>query len=195
MKKWFLAVIIPIFLVLLNYRLLVFNDSYYFDEFKELGVYDKFSKKDVEENTFELIGYFKGKNALESEFFNEKEKLHLKDVKNLIKKTNIIFWISATLLGLLVFLNRNSLSKPFFYGGILMIVVIFIFSMINFNFLFLKFHELSFNNTLWILDEDDNLINLFPEKFFQDFVEKIFLNSFIISILLIISSFFLRKFE
>ena len=50
--------------------------------------------------------------------------------------------------------------------------------------MFLKFHEISFNNNLWLLNpETDNLIKLFPLEFFYDFVLKIVLYSVIASII------------
>ena len=58
----------------------------------------------------------------------------------------------------------------------------FIFYIVDFNNLFYKFHLLVFNNNFWILDpKTDNLINFFPESFFDNALIKIFTNSLIMS--------------
>lgn len=195
-KKLLLVLTIILFIPLINFRLLVFNLDFYEKEFTKLNVYDKFSKETAEENTQELISYLKNKGSLETEFFNEKEKQHLIDVKNLINKAINLFYLISFLLILFLVLNYKNLSKPFLYSGISIISLIIILLFLDFGQAFLSFHKLFFSNDLWQLNpQTDNLINLFPQQFFSDFIKKIFINSFFISILLIISSFFLAKFE
>ena len=193
MKKIALIIILVLFIFLLNFRLLVYNTDFYYEEFEKIPI--TIEKETSQIETQKLISYFKGKNEL-SNFFNEKEKLHLKDVKNLINKTNYIFYITLILLPILIYFNKKNLKKLFLLSSIISILIILIFYLINFeNFFNNTFHQLLFNNDLYLLDpEKDNLINLFPYQFFQDFTHKMFLNTLIINlIILIITLFLFRK--
>ena len=132
-KKLLLVLTIILFIPLINFRLLVFNLDFYEKEFTKLNVYDKFSKETAEENTQELISYLKNKGSLETEFFNEKEKQHLIDVKNLINKAINLFYLISFLLILFLVLNYKNLSKPFLYSGISIISLIIILLFLDFG--------------------------------------------------------------
>lgn len=114
------------------------------------------------------------------ELFNEKEKVHMVDVKKLVRLDYKI------LLLLSLYAAAFTLSKGFTFsrgiwrnyfkillwgscvtlGLILAMGLMLIF---NFQGFFLAFHLLSFTNMFWILDySTDNLINLFPSGFFFD---------------------------
>lgn len=194
MRKLLLTVTIILFVILLSFKFYIFNIDYYDEEFSKLGVYEKFSQKQALNNTQELIAYLRDNEQLTTGFFNEKEKQHLIDVRNLINKTIILFYISLILLILLIILNRKQLKKPMLYSGISLVIIPLLLPLLNFQSVFIQFHQIFFNNNLWILNpETDNLINLFPEQFFLNFVKKIFTNSLIIGIILIILSFFIKK--
>src|SRR3989344_3528071 len=106
-EKILLAVTIIICVVLLNFRIYVFNTEYYEEEFRKLGVYNTFPKEEANEQLNHLINYLKTDQPLTSTFFNEKEKKHLEDVQRLIQKTLIIFYCSIVLLPVLLFRNRK----------------------------------------------------------------------------------------
>jgi integral membrane protein (TIGR01906 family) len=65
-----------------------------------------------------------------------------------------------------------ALARAGIVGGgitILLIGLLALGSMVDFEALFLQFHYLSFSNSLWLLDPaTDRLIQLFPEGFFYD---------------------------
>ena len=92
----------------------------------------------------------------------------------------IILVISGIYLKKINFLD--SISK----GGLItliFILVLFIISLLDFNSLFFKFHEIVFTNNLWMLNSaTDNLIRLLPEKIFLDILKRILFISFIFSI-------------
>ncbi len=196
MKKILLILLIIniiIFIILANFRFYIYNINYYDKEFSKLEIYEKYEKNSVLENTKQLISYFKSNSLLTTEFFNQKEKLHLIDVKNLINKTIILFYISLVFLIVLLLINKKELQKSFFYSGIFLILITTILSLFQFSPIFIKFHQIFFNNDLWLLNpETDNLINLFPEQFFIDFVKKIFINSSIVGLVLIIFGFLIN---
>ncbi|MBU2633894.1 MAG: DUF1461 domain-containing protein [Nanoarchaeota archaeon] len=186
MKK--ILIIILIFLIiLLNFKLLVFNDKFYDKEFMK----NNMDSNLLEENKEKLFDYFKGEN-LDTDFFNEKEKLHLVDVKNLIQKTFILLYIVLIVFVLLLFYliyNKKYLviGDSFIFSGIITMGFLIILSLFSFSSLFYKFHLLFFKNNLWLLDPlTDNLIKMFPEWFFYDFFKRLVLNSFFTSLFLII---------
>ena len=192
-KKLLLILLLIMFVILLNFRLNVFNLKFYDKEFSKLEIYNNIPKEIAFENTKTLINYFNKDDKLEVGFFNEKEILHLKDVKHLINKSIILFYLILILLIIFITINKD-FSKVFFYSGILLVLIPLILLFFDFNSVFIKFHEIFFNNNLWLLNpETDNLIKLFPEQFFIDFVKKTFINSAIIGLLLFASSFSLKK--
>ena len=112
--------------------------------------------------------------------YNEREILHMKDVKGLVRG---VYWVQeATGLYLLaftafglalyrrVFLAR--LARYAGYGGGLTLGIVLlagIGSLVGFDRLFLAFHLVSFANDLWQLDPSrDYLLAMFPEAFFFD---------------------------
>ncbi len=187
LKSIFILTLI-LLIISLNFELLALNFEFYKKEFSKFNVYEKIP--DADKHALNLINYFKDKEEL-SNFFNEKEKLHLKDVKNLFKKIFLIFYISLILtISLLIYFIYKKYYKTiwssFFISTLILIIIILLFFIIDFNYLFTKFHIIMFNNYLWQLNpNEDNLINLFPEKLQYDIIRKIFINILISNILLL----------
>ena len=190
MKNLLLTLTIIAFVILFNFSFLVFNQDFYYKEFEKLKIYEKFSQEEINQNTQELIDYLKNDQPLETGFFNEKEKLHLQDIKSLIDRTLFIFFLTIIVLVILLIINRKNLAKPFLFSGLGLISLVLLFSIINFQNLFFNFHLIAFDNNLWQLDPaTDNLISLFSEQFFYDFFRKMLINSLVIGIMLVTVSF------
>tara|TARA_B100000745_G_scaffold300000_1_gene252357 strand:+ start:1942 stop:2529 length:588 start_codon:yes stop_codon:yes gene_type:complete len=112
--------------------------------------------------------------------FNEREILHMYDVKNLVKMVYMVQLYSAIfLLAGCVFMLFNSFTnrrilalKYIGRGGVLtfsLVIAVSILAIIGFDRLFLFFHLVSFSNDLWVLDpRHDYLIAMFPQGFFFD---------------------------
>jgi len=134
-----------------------------------------------------LISYFNSneeyidvvveKNGKPFTLFNERESIHLKDVKALFRLD--YYLLGGTLFYTLIFLGVSLLaeSKRRFRVGImwgsaltLMIMVLLGAGMAtNFEKLFRQFHLLSFANDMWLLNPaTDYLIMLFPGGFWLD---------------------------
>ena len=185
----FLVVSTPLVIMGFNFILLFFDYDFYEKEFVRNGVYDKFGEEVVDETSLLLINYLRDdREYLDTDFFNEDEKLHLRDVKNLINNFLFLFYVtlilfSFSVLSLIYLRKYDKLAYSFIFGATLTVVLLLIFilfGMIDFNYLFVKFHMLIFTNDLWILNPTtDNLINLFPERFFYDFFQKVMLNGVI----------------
>jgi len=114
------------------------------------------------------------------ELFNQREVMHLKDVKEL-------FWLDYRLLlgtliyvlayaGVSLFRQRKRYRRRLGWGVVggssltlLLMLALGIGMLLNFDRLFLQFHLISFANELWLLDPtQDYLIMLFPQGFWYD---------------------------
>lgn len=116
----------------------------------------------------------------EREFFNAREIAHMEDVKALflggLALRKICLALSAVCLLILFLWKKKAalLSLPrslclgagIFFGAAVLIAGII---STNFSKYFVVFHEIFFDNDLWILDPaTDLLINIVPEPFFMD---------------------------
>src|SRR3989344_3948341 len=151
-------------IISLSFKLFTFNINVYKKEFKNFNIYDKIPNAD--ENAVNLINFINNKEGL-NDFYNEKEKLHLEDVKTLYNNLNFMFYLSLILT-----------------------ILFFIY----FNHIFEKFHTIVFNNNYWLLNPDkDNLINLFTLEVQYNIALKIFINILIFTLTLLVLSIVLRK--
>ena len=137
-----------------------------------------------------LISYFNSdedyisltvvKDGKPFELFNQREVIHLKDVKGLIW---LDYWV---LLGTLVYALAYAgislfwrkrrywrrLARGVVGGGgitLALMLALGLGTLLGFDQLFLQFHLISFTNELWQLDPTkDYLIMLFPQGFWYD---------------------------
>ena len=112
--------------------------------------------------------------------YNEREVLHMRDVKGLVKGVYRVSEISTLYLLLFIgvgFALRRRAFLPTlgrllrWSGGITLglVLLVGLGSLVGFERLFLAFHLISFSNDLWQLDpRRDYLIAMFPQGFFLD---------------------------
>ena len=137
-----------------------------------------------------LINYFNSdeeyisltvvKDGKPFKLFNQREIIHLRDVKGLIW---LDYWVLlGTLLyalgyaGVCLFWRRRAYWQRLAWGGVagssitlVLILALGLGTLLGFDQLFLQFHLISFSNQLWQLDPTrDYLIMLFPQGFFYD---------------------------
>lgn len=191
-KLPFVAFLIPFLILLLGFRLVVFDAGFYKSEFEKYDIYGRFDRETADSAIENLIGYMKSGIPL-SDFFNEKEKLHMVDVKGIIQKLLIVMYVLLSIVVIAFLENKKYFFKYLFYGGIATLIIVFLFfisSYTGFDFIFYKFHESSFSNDFWRLNpEVDNLKALMPDGFFYDALLRIFLISSVISVVLILIGF------
>lgn len=145
--------------------------------------------------TREMMAYLKGDRerlsvvttveGTEQDFFNEQDRLHMDDVQGLfLGGLALRRWAFAVLAAALVFLAAacrkemwRTLARSFqAVLGILAALILFLGIAMarNFNAVFTKFHEIFFDNDLWIFDPaEDYMIRMLPEGLFFDMVIRI----------------------
>ena len=112
--------------------------------------------------------------------FNEREIIHMRDVKELlhtvyrVQEGAFLFLFTFSMVGFLIQGNEFAgRIRMLFLGGTVFIYgaigVIGLVSLVGFNLLFRWFHEISFNNDFWMLDPQTSfLVNLFPQGFWLE---------------------------
>lgn len=203
-----LSLITFAFLSCVNYY--SFNKNFYKSEYKKLNVaeYIGISEDDLNKATDLLLGYIKGENktldiecrinGITRSVFNDREKAHMQDVKNLydwaivVRNVSFIFFVLS-----FIYIGR---SKELFIGykyslslvG-LIIAFLLLFCLMDFEGFWLAFHHLFFPfNDLYILDPRyDILVMMVPEGFFFDLCVLIVVST---SVMLVGLYFVLRKF-
>jgi integral membrane protein (TIGR01906 family) len=170
------------------------------------------SNTQLEEAASMMISYFNGqsntpqvkvkKNGKEALLYNNKELVHLEDVRKITDIFRVAQVISVILLiitGLLLFFKgsisqlitglRNGAIISLGFTGVLVA-----WALVDFDSLFYLFHILSFNNDLWILDPSkDYLIMMFPQGFFNDAAMFIVGSIILESILLLVAALVMGK--
>jgi integral membrane protein (TIGR01906 family) len=160
--------------------------------------------------TAALLDYLRGKrddivvrakvSGVEREVFNERETLHMVDVRALYQKAQLARNIAAVLgIAILVFLTYyekkklREVMKAGFVSGVsamlAFVVFVAVWALADFDQFWTNFHLMLFDNDLWLLDPRTSImINLFPATFFFDLVIRIIL---IFLFLMIAASFFI----
>ena len=131
---------------------------------------------DLKVNTAQIVV---GKRDEEFNLFNERELVHLEDVRNLIQ---LDYWVQRGALLLLIIcvlvlffgfkVGWRIVVKVLSWGSLVtvgLMVVLALWALFGFERFFLLFHLVSFSNEYWMLDPArDYLIRLFPGGFFYD---------------------------
>lgn len=174
-----------------------FDRSFYEAEYRKNDTvsYTGMSAEDNLRATDTLLDYLQDKrqdivctaevSGTEREVFNERETLHMVDVKalyqNAIRVRNGCVITAVILLVLSVLIGKKSFFSVLRSGwknGILLtgavILFIAIWALADFDQFWTNFHLLFFDNDLWLLDPNTSImINLFPGSFFFDLVIRI----------------------
>jgi integral membrane protein (TIGR01906 family) len=190
--KWLFILCLPILLLTASIGWAVNSlwlYEYGFDKYS-VSQTTGLAEVELEKAAKELISYFNSdaehisltivKDDQPFVLFNQREVVHLKDVKGLIW---LDYWV---LLGTLVYVLAYAGVSLFWRkrrywrrlawgavggGGITLALMLALGlgTLLGFDRLFLQFHFISFVNELWQLDPTkDYLIRLFPQGFFYD---------------------------
>ena len=186
-------------LLLTSFQVAIYGDSqyrFYEREYKKYQVADSLNMTmdNIMDVTDQMMAYLIGKKAELSvitdvdgetqDFFNEQDRLHLADVRNLflggLKLRNYAV-ILATILMIVLRAKKADFRRlvPLGYLQALFVYLILaailgVAMSIDFTSCFTLFHKLFFTNNLWIFDpETDYMIRMLPEGFFSDMVIRV----------------------
>ena len=178
--------IVTIFLVTAIY-LPTFNMNFYKTEYAKYSIPQRIGVSEIQlmEVTKRLTDYMLGRaddiaitaevNGVTREFFDERDKAHMIDVKGLFDLARIIFVIALCMVIFTYVMLRNDMlllcrvSQWSFLSFFALFTAIVGIIALDFNRAFIWFHLIFFNNDLWILDPTVSLlINIVPQEFFVD---------------------------
>lgn len=198
------AALLVMFLIIIawlitSFQLVIYGDPKYRFYQEEYEKYDVTEALDMQMNdvmavTEYMMDYLIGKEEVLSvetdvdgktqDFFNEQDRLHMEDVRNLFLGG---FWFRTICLIVaalsLAFLIRGEkdwkrlIQKAYFYAlgvFVILILLLLICFSVDFTASFTVFHEIFFTNDLWLFDPaTDYMIRMLPEGFFYDMVMRI----------------------
>ena len=205
MKIWYrvtitITMLLVIFALLITgFQLAVYGDShygFYKKEYEKYRVTDDLNMKidNVMAVTEHMMAYLIGKEEKLSivtdvdgehqDFFNEQDRLHMADVRNLflggLKLRNYAVILAIILMIVLRakkadfrrLVPQGYLQALFVY--LILAAILGVAMSIDFTSCFTLFHKLFFTNNLWIFDpETDYMIRMLPEGFFSDMVIRV----------------------
>ena len=172
----------------------VMNDSFLEKVNIRIGTHEKLgmSEEDLGKVARSMIYFTKGEsdvlqvrvtmNGVERDFYNEKELLHIEDVRDLVREVRIFITVCG-----IVFVtgsiwaiwskNVHKLAKGFLVGLGLVIVlaaVVGVIAVIDMQAVIYGFHNLFFDNDLWLLDSrTDMVIWLFSHEMYGSAIARI----------------------
>jgi integral membrane protein (TIGR01906 family) len=204
----FIAVI-PVFLIASSVRWVINFPglySYGFDQYN-ISEYTGIRRDDLLDAGAQIRDYFNNdeeylyirtfvRGVLTESLYNEREIIHMKDVKGLVQgvyrvqEITGLYMLAFAAVGFIIWKRAfwRDLARYVSRGGILtlaLVVVVGLLSVVGFQQLFLLFHLISFSNDFWQLDpRRDYLIAMFPQGFFFDATMLIALSTIVGAILL-----------
>lgn len=191
------AMLMILVILITSFQIVAYGDfTFYEKEYIKYQVTDDLNMEmeDVMDVTYQMMDYLIGEkeelsvitmvDGEEQDFFNEQDKVHMLDVRNLflgglkVRAVSIVLvcMCIAFLLG-----TKADWKKALVTGwyaalavyGILL-VIFGIWAAMDFTAFFTFFHEVFFTNDLWLFDPaTDYMIRMLPEGFFADIALKI----------------------
>lgn len=188
--KVLFALCLPLFLITSNLRWAINSHQLYeygFDS-QQVATVTGLPESELMKVTLSLIDYFNFKRDTaqvvimkggeEFKLFTERELVHLRDVRGLVQLDYFVQLLTLSLIvvfGVILVMCRKEarwrrLTRGLLWGSALtlgLIIMLALWSLLNFDQLFLLFHLIGFPNDYWLLDPSQHyLIRLFPQGFF-----------------------------
>lgn len=188
---------VVVILLITSFQAAMYLDfDVYRREYEKYEVLDDLDMEmdDVMYVTREMMAYLKGDRqelsvtttveGVEQDFFNEQDRFHMGEVQGLflgglaLRRLGFIV-LAASLVILLIWkadLKKILAGSYQVTVGILGLLILLLGIGIsrNFNAVFTKFHEIFFDNDLWLFDPaEDYMIRMLPEGLFFDMVVRI----------------------
>ncbi len=169
---------LPIILLLSIFYYWMYDEEYFAQQFTDNNVYSSFyAKRDVllQEN-HNVMQYLKsGSGMIESRFFNTKEKNHLNDVRVVMQSATyaLIVLLMIWLIG--IYTLHKDAASIIYKGGLLslLLFLLLLLCALNFEQAFTYFHKLFFRDGTWVFEPTENLVRMYPERFFYNIAKNI----------------------
>ncbi len=179
---------LPLVLLFTSLEALVFQRAYFDVQFSRYGIeaVTGMEREDLLFTMDQVMAYLKGDRedlvvisrvrGEEREIFGPREKEHMVDVRELflrgfqIRNASLILLLAA--LAYLLRRGAGAAASALLWAGWLPLSLAVLLggaAALNFSPYFVLFHEVFFDNDLWILDpQREILIQMLPEGFFRD---------------------------
>jgi len=139
-----------------------YSNFWYEFNFENQNTYQKIGLEKATNASNNLVEFFLHKQELNS-LWNEKEKIHMKDVRNIYDFLFVVFILNIIFL---IRLFNKKKVKEYAKKNIIIITCLTLLIPM-FNFFWTKiFHSVLFSNNYWILTPNDISYYLFPIDFF-----------------------------
>ncbi|HLC91354.1 MAG TPA: DUF1461 domain-containing protein [Candidatus Nanoarchaeia archaeon] len=141
----------------------------------------------------QTIDYLYGRGELPSDY-TALEKSHLEDVKNVMKYTDYLFYISLAIITLLLTYfrkDKQELHHLLWIGSMstmVSVALILLLALLFFDQLFTAFHLLFFPQGNWTFPYNSLLIRTFPLQFFMKIGRMIFMEALGIGVIVFLIS-------
>ena len=176
------VICIPMLLITTDLRFAINSASLYEYGFNKYHVSEAtgLDKEELLGVADQIITYFNSdEEFLDVDLFNERDVAHMKDVRGLVQLAYRLQLASLAYIVVYAAINFvllrgafwRDLARRLVWGGgtlIVLLATLGVWSVVDFDSLFLLFHLVSFSNDLWRLSAGDNLLLMFPEGFFND---------------------------
>jgi integral membrane protein (TIGR01906 family) len=173
------------------------DEAWFYRQYEEMGLSSRIgiSTEDITKALMRLIDYMEGRvdsiqltvteDGAEVSMYNERETLHMLDVRALYQAWRAVrdFAVPAAAVLLLAALHttekgqrlrlvsRAFLRASVFFGAALAVIGAFAF--VDFDAFWTAFHHLFFDNDLWLLSyQTDRMIRICPENLFSGIIAR-----------------------
>lgn len=195
-KYYLFGFLLFVFIFFTTIEFYALNNNFYFREYKKNNVYVNInhSKEDIKKATYNITNYLKNKEKTlhYKDIFSDQEKKHMDDVRVLFNKGLKIRMVTLVSIIAIVFMNLKRYDKLIYYGTRSLILINLFFLLLcflvslNYDKAFTLFHNILFNNDLWLLSPKESIIiNLLPIEFFIDISIHILITNLFINIIII----------
>lgn len=200
-SKTALILIIPFLIFLGAASNAAFDKQFYTNKFFEYRI----NVPEAEAINGATVDFVSGNKDELPGVYNEREKRHLHDVRNVAKAGRMIFYFSAILFASLLLASflvikpgknlANFTGAIFAYGGALTIAVAALLlaaAGLNFGPAFESFHRLFFEQGTYTFDpQNEIMVRLYPEQLFMDLGLRILKLALFVSVVIAMTGMFL----
>lgn len=154
-----------------------FRPLYYFDiNYLDIPACSGMEEAVIRENYDVLIDYnsmfYDGELEFPSLVMSESGRIHFQEVKNIFVGLQYLLIVDFLICAVLLVFHIRGKSFAFLKpAGIITIVIPAVLGSLialNWNWVFVTFHHIAFNNDYWIFDSvTDPVINILPDAFFM----------------------------